>query len=66
MVFRQTALHYWAAGLPAIPLLEGQKRPAIQRWQLFADTEPSKDEKAAWLANFPNGNIGLLQWDTVN
>lgn len=58
-IFRDNAPLYWAAGLPAIPLLAREKRPAINRWQLFADTKPNEDEKRVWLETFPDGNIGL-------
>ena len=66
MIFRDEAPKYWAAGLPAIPLMEKQKRPAIPRWQLFADVMPTEDEKSAWLNAFPNGNIGLPMGPTSN
>lgn len=59
MIFADTAPKYWNVGLPAIPLMEKQKRPAINRWQLFADTFPTADEQRVWLETFPNGNIGL-------
>lgn len=58
-IFSSEAPKYWAVGLPAIPLISNEKRPAINRWQLFSDTKPSEDEKRVWLDNFPNGNIGL-------
>lgn len=58
-IFATEAPKYWAAGLPAIPLMEKQKRPAIQRWQMFADTFPTEEERKIWLEHFPNGNIGL-------
>lgn len=58
-IFSSEAPKYWNVGLPAIPLLRGEKRPAINRWQLFADTKPTEDEKRVWLETFPDGNIGL-------
>ena len=58
-IFSSNAPAYWAAGLPVIPLIERQKRPAIPRWQLFADKMPSADEQRVWLDTFPNGNMGL-------
>lgn len=58
-IFSSEAPKYWNAGLPAIPLIANEKRPAIGRWQLFADTKPTEDEKRVWLETFPDGNIGL-------
>lgn len=58
-IFLENAPKYWDKGLPAIPLMRGEKRPAINRWQLFADSKPSDEEKAVWLDHFPDGNIGL-------
>lgn len=58
-IFSSEAPKYWAAGLPVIPLMRAEKRPAINRWQLFADTHPNEDEKRVWLETFPDGNIGL-------
>lgn len=58
-IFAENAPHYWAKGLPAIPLLKGQKRPAINRWQLFADTKPSQEEMDVWVDHFHDGNIGM-------
>lgn len=58
-IFADEAPKFWEASLPAIPLLPGQKRPAVNGWQKFADAKPTDEEKAAWLKTFPNGNIGL-------
>lgn len=58
-IFFNEAPKYWAVNLPVIPLMKGEKRPAINRWQLFADTAPNEDEKRVWLETFPDGNIGL-------
>lgn len=58
-IFAHYAPLYWQAGLPAIPLIPRQKRPAINRWQVFSDAFPTEDERNVWLAHFPEGNIGL-------
>lgn len=58
-IFAENAPLYWAAGLPAIPLRPNQKRPAINGWQIYADQQPSPEEKSAWLHVYANGNIGL-------
>ena len=58
-IFKNEAPKYWAVGLPAIPLMARQKRPAIGRWQLFADSFPTIEEQNVWMDTFPDGNIGL-------
>jgi P4 family phage/plasmid primase-like protien len=58
-IFETHAPLYWAAGLPAIPLVFENKRPAIPRWQMYSDAFPTKEDQAAWLHAFAAGNIGL-------
>lgn len=58
-IFADHAPSYWANHLPAIPLLPRQKRPAIRAWERYGSEMPSTEEKAAWIENFPMGNIGL-------
>lgn len=58
-IFGSHAQLYWDAGLPAIPLIYENKRPAIPRWQMYSDAFPTKDEQAGWLHAFASGNIGL-------
>lgn len=58
-IFASHAELYWAAGLPAIPLVFEAKRPAIPRWQTYSDTFPTKEDQAGWLNVFASGNIGL-------
>lgn len=59
MIFADNAGHYWKRGLPAIPLIAGQKRPAVSGWQVFGEKMPDADQQAAWLRHFPEGNIGM-------
>lgn len=65
-IFSREAPKYWAANLPAIPLTERAKRPAITRWQTYADAFPSLEERGVWLATFPDGNIGLPMGPLAN
>ncbi|MGO7308744.1 phage/plasmid primase, P4 family [Rhizobium ruizarguesonis] len=58
-IFETHAPLYWAAGLPAIPLIHEQKRPAIPRWQMYSDAFPTKEDQQGWLSAFASGNIGL-------
>lgn len=59
MIFRDESQKYWDVGLPAIPLISKEKRPAINAWQRFADAAPTQQEKDVWVRNYPDGNIGL-------
>lgn len=58
-IFRDNAPLYWQRGLPAIPLIRGEKRPAIARWQIYADKFPDEAEQASWLSQLGDGNIGM-------
>lgn len=58
-IFETHAQRYWDAGLPAIPLVFENKRPAIQRWQTYSDAFPTKEEQQIWLQAYASGNIGL-------
>jgi P4 family phage/plasmid primase-like protien len=58
-IFATHAPLYWGAGLPAIPLIYQEKRPAIPRWQTYSDAMPTKEDQQGWLNAFASGNIGL-------
>lgn len=58
-IFASHAQRYWDAGLPAIPLVYENKRPAILRWQTYSDAFPTKEDQLGWLNAFASGNIGL-------
>src|SRR4051794_29162981 len=58
-LFLENAPGHWAAGLPVIPLREGQKRPAIDAWSVYCRRTPTAEEQARWLRQFPGGNLGL-------
>ncbi|MBD9544271.1 bifunctional DNA primase/polymerase [Ensifer sp. ENS04] len=58
-IFATYAPLYWEAGLPAIPLIYQEKRPAIPRWQTYSDAFPTKEDQQGWLTAFASGNIGL-------
>jgi hypothetical protein len=59
-IFADHAQAYWAKGLPAIPLMQRDKRPAIDGWQYFADRLPTLGEQSHWLNSYAAGNIGLV------
>lgn len=58
-IFKDNAPLYWQRQLPAIPLMKGQKRPIVQRWQMYADRMVEPEEQAAWLAHYAENNIGM-------
>jgi putative DNA primase/helicase len=58
-MFSQYAQKYWAKGLPAMPLRPNAKVPALNSWQAYCATMPTKEEQARWLESYPDGNIGL-------
>lgn len=58
-IFSDTAPRYWAAGLPVIPLMMGEKRPAINAWQKYADEFPSEEDRQIWLDYYADNNMGL-------
>ena len=59
-IFAATAPAYWAAGLPAIPLWPGQKRPIPEGWQAYAEEAVPEGTQALWLERHPSANIGLV------
>ncbi len=58
-IFKSLAPLYWNVGLPVIPLLKDQKRPAIDSWSVYGERMPTKDEMNAWVERCGDGNIGL-------
>lgn len=59
MIYAENAPKYHAKGLPAIPLIRGQKRPAINGWNRFCNEMPTESEMAAWRERYADGNIGI-------
>ncbi len=58
-IFSDHAPRYWAAGLQAIPLVPGFKRPAVEGWPTYGRVVVPEIVQQRWLADFPDGNIGL-------
>lgn len=59
-IFRNNAPLYWAVGLPVFPLEPRSKAAKlIKDWTRFAKQMPEEGEKAYWLQNWPDCNIGL-------
>jgi putative DNA primase/helicase len=58
-IFKDFAPKYWAKNLPAIPLKEGMKRPAVANWSTYCLVMPTPEERDSWLAIYPDANIGL-------
>jgi len=59
MIFAETCDRYWDLGLPAIPLMARDKRPAVSEWQKYATEMPSEGLRADWKDRFASGNIGM-------
>ena len=60
MIFASTAPDYYAAGLPVIPLVAGQKKPIPKGWTAYGETGVSPDLQAEWIEAYPAANIGLV------
>jgi len=58
-IFEEWAPKYWAAGYSVIPLIAGQKRPALAEWSKFGLRMATAEEQADWLVRYANCNIGL-------
>lgn len=58
-LFALHAPHYWAKGIPVIPLQRNSKRPVPQGWSVYADKMPSAEMQNSWLTTEAGGNIGL-------
>jgi phage/plasmid-associated DNA primase len=58
-LFSDSARRYWDRDLPAIPLVRGDKRPALKAWERFCNQMPTTEEQELWLAQYGDSNIGL-------
>lgn len=65
-IFKDFAPLYWGVGLQAIPLMEGRKNPIPTGWQRWNREPISSDQKAQWLENSPNANVGVCPGPTSN
>ena len=55
---RQQALYYADKGWPIFPVMAGEKRPQIDRWQDRATTDYNTIE--GWWDEWPDANIGFI------
>lgn len=60
MIFADTAPAYYAAGLPVIPLVPGQKKPIPKGWTAYGEQGVDPATQEQWLASYPDANIGLV------
>lgn len=58
-VFADNAWEYHAKGLSPLPIMKGEKRPAINNWQRYCTEQATPEEMAVWLKKYANNNIGL-------
>lgn len=59
-IFAAVANDYYKAGMSVIPLVYHEKKPIPDKWSRFADEQPDVQEFAAWMRDYPNGNIGVV------
>lgn len=59
-IFAAVAEAYYKRGISVIPLMYHEKRPLPQDWSRFADVQPTVQEMAQWMEQYPNGNIGMV------
>jgi putative DNA primase/helicase len=59
-IFATHAPAYWAAGLPVVPLIQRQKRPCIDAWEIYHSVMPTEGEQSSWVNRYPDANIGLV------
>jgi RecA-family ATPase len=46
-------------GLSPIPIVPGEKRPSINGWEKYCDSQPAVERLVAWASNFPNAGVGV-------
>lgn len=65
-VFKDFAPKYWDAGLQAIPLAPGQKRPIPQQWSKWTNEKITDGIKTNWVEAYPAANIGVIPGPVSN
>ena len=65
-IFKDVAQKYWDAGLQAIPLAPGQKRPIPQQWQQWTNNPITPTIKQNWVDSYPSANIGVVPGPVSN
>jgi putative DNA primase/helicase len=58
-IFAEYAPKYWAVGIPAIPLVEREKRPIHNDWPQYGTQFPEEAVRKHWTSMYPKANIGL-------
>lgn len=59
MTVQEAALEYLRRGWSVIPVLAGEKRPAV-RWLEFQHRRPEEAELMEWFRRWPNVNVGIV------
>jgi hypothetical protein len=58
-MYAKHGVHLFERGWPAvIPLIPGEKRPAISGWQKYNTSVVSREQAEHWARHFPNHGIG--------
>ena len=58
-IYGTYAAHYYAAGLPVIPLQPREKRPIVLGWSEYCTKMPEEALRESWISTYPDANIGL-------
>lgn len=58
-IFKQEALRLLKFGLSPIPIKANKKAPAINKWQSYCTTTPTKEQIEEWDKKYTNANVGL-------
>ena len=59
-IFADNAPRYFAKNLPVIPLDPMSKGTRMEGWQSFHDHMPTEELQKQWIANYQDGNMGLV------
>lgn len=57
--FGTTARKYYNAGFSVLPIVAGQKRPALPAWTQYCDERVSPELLTEWLQRYRTHNIGI-------
>lgn len=68
-IFGSVAVEYYTAGLTPLPLgkysSKSAKAVAIDDWQVYCSTRPSREQIDEWVKRFGDHNVGLAMGTTV-
>ncbi len=59
-VLLRWAQYYLNEGCAVLPIVAGDKRPALNDWQVYQTCRPREDELRAWFARQEDGALGIV------